>query len=277
MAGGDHACRDAVTIIAITKPVPPSIERCELTHLQRQPIDVARATEQHRDYERALARLGCRIERLPAEPDNPDSVFVEDTAVVLPEIAIITRPGAESRRGETTSVAAALRHYRSLASIEEPATLDGGDVLRIGKRLFVGLSSRTDQNGIRQLRKIVEPFGYDVEPVTVTGCLHLKSAVTQVGENAVLLNRDWIDARPFARYDAVDVDAAEPQAANALFLRDHVLVASAFPRTCRRLEGHGIAVGTIDASELAKAEGGLTCCSLIVGDESTESTLRTRR
>lgn len=251
-------------MIAITKPVPQSIDRCELTHVARQPIDVARAEEQHRDYERALAKLGCRIERLPVEEDNPDSVFVEDTAVVLPEIAIIARPGAASRRGETGSVAAALRRHRSLSSIEEPATLDGGDVLRIGKRLFIGVSSRTDEKGIRQLRKIVEPFGYVFEPVTVTGCLHLKSAVTQVGDEAVLLNRGWIDARCFARYDAIDVDGSEPHAANALLIGGRVLFPLAFPRTRERLEQHGIAIDTVDASELAKAEGGLTCCSLIV-------------
>jgi dimethylargininase len=208
--------------------------------------------------------MGCTIERLKVEPGNPDSVFIEDAAVVLPEIAIITRPGAASRRGETDSVAAALRRHRSLSAIEEPATLDGGDVLRIGKRLFVGLSGRTDEKGVRQLRKIVEPFGYDSSSVSVTGCLHLKSAVTQVGDAAVLLNREWIDEGVFEGYEMIDVDPDEPQAANALVVRGRVLFPKGFPRTRERLARRGIEVETIDASELAKAEGGLTCCSIIV-------------
>ena len=249
-------------MIALTKPVPTSIDRCELTHLAREPIDVDRAQSQHHDYELALERLGCTIERLPGEPNNPDSVFVEDTAIVLPEIAIITRPGAPSRRGEIASVAAALRKYRSLASIEEPATLDGGDVLRIGKRIFVGISSRTDREAVKQLRQIVEAFNYAIEPVTVTGCLHLKSAVTQVGPRKVLLNRQWVDASSFDDYDVIDVD--EPYAANALLVKDRVLVASAFPRTRKRIEERGVDTEAIDASELAKAEGALTCCSLLV-------------
>jgi dimethylargininase len=240
------------------------MNECQLSHIDREPIDVARADEQHREYERALARIGFKIERLPVEADHPDSVFVEDTAVVLPEIAIIARPGAPSRRGEIDSVAGALRRYRSLSSIEEPATLDGGDILCIGKRIFAGLSARTEEKGIRQLRKIVEPFGYDIEPVTVSGCLHLKSAVTQVGEAMVLLNPAWIDARCFARYDVIEVDADEPRAANALRVRGHLLFPTAFPRTRERLARRGIELDAVDGSELAKAEGGLTCCSLIV-------------
>ena len=249
-------------MIAITKPVPPSIDRCELTHLTREPIDVSRARAQHRLYEQTLERLGCTIERLPMEPGNPDSVFVEDTAIVLPEIAIITRPGAESRRAEVATVAAALRKHRSLAEIEEPGTLDGGDVLVIGKRIFVGISSRTDHDAVRQLKNIAAPFGYGIHPVVVTGCLHLKSAVTQIGEGSVLLNPAWIDSQCFSDYDVVE--AGEANGANALFIAGRVIVASAFPRTHERLERRGFAVESIDASELAKAEGALTCCSVIV-------------
>ena len=253
-----------MTLIAITKPVPPTINECELSHMDRQPIDVTRAEEQHAQYERALEAIGFTIERLPIEAANPDSVFVEDTAIVLPEIAIITRPGAPSRRGETASVAATLRRYRSLSAIEEPATLDGGDVLCIGKRIFVGRSARTNDAGIGQLRKIVETFGYQVEPVPITACLHLKSAVTQVSDAAILLNREWIDASYFRGLEAIDADSTEPQAANALFARGRVILPRAFPRTREKLERRGIAVDTVDASELAKAEGGLTCCSIIV-------------
>jgi dimethylargininase len=249
-------------VIAITKPVPPSIDRCELTHLERERIDVDRARAQHHAYERLLERIGCTVERLPMEEGNPDSVFVEDTAIVLPEIAIITRPGAKSRRNETASVAAVLRKYRSLAEIAPPATIDGGDVLVIGKTIFVGISSRTDHDGVRQLKNIAAPFGYAIEPVTVDGCLHLKSAVTQCGERAVLLNRDWVDPQRFADFEVID--AAEPYAANVLLIGDHVVAASAFPRTSERLAGRGFDVETIDADELAKAEGALTCCSILV-------------
>lgn len=249
-------------MIAITKPVPESIDRCELTHLAREPIDLDRARAEHHGYERLLERLGCTVEQLPMEPDNPDSVFVEDTAIVLPEIAIVTRPGAESRRGEVASVAAVLRKYRSLAEITEPATIDGGDVLVIGKRIFVGISSRTDRDAVHQLKNIAAPFGYAIEPVPVDGCLHLKSAVTRCGERAVLLNDEWVDRRCFTRLEVIAV--AEPQAANVLLIGDHVVVASAFPRTRQRLADRGFNVETIDAGELAKAEGALTCCSVLV-------------
>jgi dimethylargininase len=251
-----------VPVIALTKPVPPSINTCELTHLARAPIDVERARSQHRSYEETLERLGCTIERLPMEADNPDSVFVEDCALVLPEIAIITRPGAPSRRGEVASVAAALRKYRSLAEITAPATIDGGDVLVLGKNVFVGISSRTDRDAVRQLRNLVATFGYSIEPVTVAGCLHLKSAVTQIGDDTVLLNRQWVDPGCFGEFEVIDV--LEPDAANALVVAGTVIVAAAFPRTREHLERRGFDVEVLDASELAKAEGALTCCSVIV-------------
>jgi dimethylargininase len=249
--------------IAITRDVSPGIEHCELTHLERQPIDVDVARAQHWQYESCLAELGCEVHRLPAEPDLPDSVFVEDTAIVLDELAIITRPGAESRRAETASVARALEAYRELHAIEPPGTLDGGDVLRVGRVLYVGLSSRSSREGIKQLRALVEPSGYTVQPVEITGCLHLKSAVTQVGENTLLVNRDWVDVGAFGGLELVDVAPSEQMGANALLIGQMVIYPSAYERTRERLEGLGIATRTVDASELAKAEGGVTCCSLI--------------
>lgn len=251
-------------LIAITRDVSPGIERCELTHLERQPIDVDVARAQHRQYESCLAELGCRVHRLPAEPDLPDSVFVEDTAIVLDELAVITRPGAEPRRAETASAARALEAYRELRAIEPPGTLDGGDVLRVGRVLYVGLSSRSSPTGIEQLRTVLEPFGYKVQPVEITGCLHLKSAVTQVGENTLLVNRDWVDVSAFGGLELVDVAPSEPMGANALLIGRTVVYPLAYERTWERLEGRGIAVRAVDASELAKAEGGVTCCSLIV-------------
>lgn len=250
--------------IALTRSVPPTIISCELTHLARVPIDADRATAQHREYEDCLADLGCTVERLSPTPDLADSVFVEDTAVVLQEVAIITRPGAVSRRAEIESVAEALRRYRTLEFIQPPATLDGGDVLRLGYRLYVGNSARSNSEGISQLREIVSPYGYSVHSVNVTGCLHLKSAVTEVADNTVLLNPAWVDIDFFRSADRIEVHDDEPHAANALRIGAAVIYPANFPRTCSRLEQHGIGVHTIEVAELQKAEAGVTCCSILI-------------
>lgn len=250
-------------LLAITREVSPRIAACELTHLVREPIDLERALQQHRQYEALLEELGCKLIRLPAEPELPDSVFVEDTAVVLDELAVITRPGAESRRAETASIADVLKQYRKLFYIQPPATLDGGDVLRIGKTLYVGLSARSNAKGTQQLRRIVAPFGYSVAGVGLHGCLHLKSAVTRVDEDTLLINRRWVDAGVFESMRQIDVADAEPFAANALLVGGSVIYPEAFPRTRACLEEHGIRVRTVDAAELAKAEGGVTCSSLV--------------
>lgn len=250
-------------LIALTRAVPPSINRCELTHVGREPIDLALALTQHERYERALQSLGCTIQRVAPEPDLPDSVFVEDTAIVLDEIAVITRPGAESRRGETSAVGDALGPYRDLALIEPPGTLDGGDVLRIGSRIYVGRSRRSNDDGIRQLEHTLKPLGYTVVPVPVNGCLHLKSAITQVASGTVLFNPAWVSTTMFGDVDRIEIDPREPFAANALLVNETVLVSSAYPRTRELLERRGIPVHAIETTELAKGEGGVTCCSLI--------------
>ncbi|MGH8278882.1 MAG: dimethylarginine dimethylaminohydrolase family protein [Gammaproteobacteria bacterium] len=255
-------------LLAITREVSPRIADCELTHLARTPIDLERARMQHRRYAELLETLGCKLIRLPAEPELPDSVFVEDTAVVLDELALITRPGAESRRGETATVANALKPYRKLFYIEPSGTLDGGDVLRVGKTLYVGLSERGNLDGIGQLRRALAPFGYVVTGVRLHGCLHLKSAVTQVDKNCVLINRRWVDASAFESMRLIDVADSEPFAANALLIGTTVIYPAAFTQTRQRLKEQGIQVGTTDASELAKAEGGVTCGSLIFTTQS---------
>jgi dimethylargininase len=251
-------------VLALTRAVPSSIARCELTHLAREPIDLARARAQHRAYEDALRSLGCTVRRLPPAPDLPDSVFVEDAAVVLDEVAIIARPGAEPRRAEVPSVAEALRPHRPLVRIQPPGTLDGGDVLPIGRDLFVGTSGRTNAEGVRQLRAIAGAHGYAVHPIAITGCLHLKTAVTQVGEATVLVNPAWLDARALDNLERIEVAPGEPFAANAVLVGGAVLHAAAHPRTADRLRAHGIDVHPVAASELAKAEAGLTCCSILV-------------
>jgi dimethylargininase len=250
-------------LLALTRAVPPSIVDCELTHLTREPIDVPRAELQHHAYEALLERLGCKVERLPETPELPDSVFVEDTAVVLDDVAVIARPGATSRRAETESVAAALGEHRSMRCIETPATLDGGDVLRLGQRVFVGLSKRTNRDGVQQLAALLSPFGYDVVGLDVRGALHLKSAVTAVADDTVVINPDWCDAGHFRSFRRIEVHPAEPFGANALPVDDVLVYSAAAPRTRERLQKAGFAVETIDVSELAKAEAGVTCCSLI--------------
>jgi dimethylargininase len=249
--------------IAVTRHVSPAIGSCELTHLEREPIDLARAREQHAAYVRALESAGCRALPLPASPDLPDSVFVEDAAIVLDEIAILTRPGAPSRRPEVESIRPVLATYRRVAEIRPPATLDGGDVLRVGKRLYVGASSRSDARAVEQLRALVAPFDYEVIPVPINGCLHLKSAVTRIAPDCLLLNGDWVEPRTFADLRRVEVDPGEPFAANALLVGGTVIHASAFPRTRALIEAAGATVLPVDVTELAKAEGGVTCCSLI--------------
>ena len=248
---------------AITREVSPAIANCELEFLERQPIDLALAIEQHRQYQEALAELGIQVEVLPSGPDMPDGVFVEDPAIVLDEIAVMTRPGALSRRGEGETLAQALAKYRELRHIVDPGTLEGGDVMRIGKTLYVGYSRRTNIAGIQQLATMLHPLGYFVVPVEVQGCLHLKSACCYLGEDTVVANRAWMDPDALCSLRILDVPSEEPRGANALRIDDTVLMPSAFPRTCELLERSGFRVRRIDNSELLKAEAGVTCTSLI--------------
>jgi dimethylargininase len=250
-------------LIAVTRPVSSSLAKCELTRRTREPIDVARAAEQHAAYEDLLDALGATVVNVRAAPDLPDAVFVEDDAIVLDEIAILTRPGALSRRAESADVASVLAVYRPVYSMTAPATLDGGDVLRLGRTLYVGRSSRTNEHGVEQLQSIVAPFGYRLVPVEFTGCLHLKSAVTALTDDLLLLNPACVTAAAFTGYKALLVDDDEPGAANALRVVDTIVYPASFPRTRDRLVERGLRVETTDCSELAKAEGALTCCSLL--------------
>ncbi len=248
---------------ALVRGVSPAMSRCELTHREREPIDIQRAEAEHRQYVTALKDLGCRVHELPAEPDLPDSVFVEDTAVIVGDAAVITWPGAASRRPEIESICAFVGDHLEVLRMGPPATLDGGDVLRVGRTLYVGASGRTNTEGITQLRGLVTPRGYNVVSVAVAGCLHLKSAVTEVGDGVLLANRTHIDVDAFVGVEWMDVDLREPDAANALRIGDEVLFPAAYPRTAEQLRRLGIRVRAVDVSELAKAEGAVTCCSLI--------------
>jgi len=250
-------------LTAITRAVSPAIVHCELSFIDREPIDLATAQQQHHAYENLLGKLGARVISLPAEPDLPDSLFVEDPAIVLDELAVILPLGTDTRRREAPSLAQALVKFRKLEYVTLPGTLEGGDVLRIGRKLFVGLTERSNAEGIRQLAAILAPHNYEVIAVLVTGCLHLKSAVTHLSRNTLLANRAWFDATPFAGYEWIDVDPAERHAANALALGGTVIFPASFPRTRARIEARGFHVTPLDISELQKAESGLTCSSLL--------------
>lgn len=247
--------------IALTRALSPRISECELTYLDRAPIDYARAAAQHDLYEELLERHGCTIVRVDATPDHPDGVFVEDAAVVVDEIGVITRSGAESRRGETDSIGHVVGRYRPLCQIEAPGTIDGGDVLHVGRRLYAGPGQRTNDEGIAQLRACLAPFGYEVIATDFRGCLHLKTAVTMIDERTLLYNPDWVDR--IDGFEMIAVDRAEPFAANVLRLRDVVILGAEQSRTRRLLDQRGYRTDVTPMSELLKAEAGVTCCSLI--------------
>jgi dimethylargininase len=251
--------------LAVTREVSPRFNECEITHIERTPIDVEVACAQHRGYVDALKQLGCDVLELPPETDLPDSVFVEDTAFILPETALITRPGADSRKPETESIARALSPFTKLLFLREPATLDGGDVLVVGKRIFVGISTRSNDDAIRQLQELLGGYGYTVTGVPLHNCLHLKSAVTRADDNTLLINKNWVDTAVFTDYNLIEVDPSEPHAANCLPVGDSIIFPTPFPKTRSKLEEQGYKILPVEVDELAKAEGAVTCCSLILG------------
>jgi len=250
-------------LTAITRDVNENMGNCELTYLPRVKINAGLALQQHQQYQSALSSLGCEIVTVPTKSGLADSVFIEDTAMVLDEVAVMCLPGAESRRAEVAGVGDVLQQYRTLASIQPPGTLDGGDLLRVGKVIYAGLSTRSNRSGIEQLRCIVADYGVSVETVETSKCLHLKSAVSAVAPNTLLINPNWINKSAFANYELIDVDEEEPHAANALRVGRSVIYPSSFPRTIENLAQRGINVTPVDLSELQKAEGAVTCCSLV--------------
>ncbi|HEV8486797.1 MAG TPA: arginine deiminase family protein [Blastocatellia bacterium] len=250
-------------LIAITRDVSPNIRNCELKFVDRQPIDHALAVRQLEDYRAALERCGALVKRLPADSRYPDSCFVEDTAIVVNEIAVIASMGAPSRRGETPAIEAELSPYRNIARVRLPATIDGGDVLRAGKNILVGLSSRTNEAGIEQLAQILEPRGYRVTQVRTSKSLHFKSACTAIDDGTLLVNRDWIHLDDLAGFNLVFTPDDEPEAANVLRVNETLFVQAGFPGTVERLRSVHGKVETLDTSELHKAEGALTCLSII--------------
>jgi dimethylargininase len=253
--------------IALTRPVSASITRCELTYLDREPIDLDHTRQQHATYESLLASLGWRIVRLPALDDQPDAVFVEDAAIALDELAVVAPMGAASRTGESRTVEEALARFLPVSHLTPPATLDGGDVMRADRRIFVGLSRRTNAAAIDQLTRLLEPYDYEVTSVSVQGALHLKSACSYLGDDALLANVDWIDPAPFRGMEIVPVEASEAWGASVLNADGHIVMPSGFPHTARCLVNRGLEIHVIDLSELRKAEGGPTCLSILLPRE----------
>jgi dimethylargininase len=242
-----------------------------LTFLDRAPIDLTKAEDQHAAYNESLRRAGATVEVLPADPTLPDSVFVEDTAVVLDEVAVVTRPGTPLREREVPAIEAALSDYRKLLRIAPPATLEGGDVLRMGRDLYVGISSRTNGEGFSQFASIVGAFGHRTTPIEVKGCLHLKTAVTALDEETLLVNPSWIDAAALPRVRKLVVPPDEPFGANALVVNGVVHLSARWKRTRELVERSGFSVNALDVSEFEKAEAGLTCLSLIFSTEGEQT------
>lgn len=250
--------------LAITREPAGALEACELTYVGRQEIDPCRLAAQHEAYRAALAGCGARVVVLPAVEGLPDSVFVEDTAVVLDELAVVARPGVASRRDEAALMEPELARLLPVARVAPPATLEGGDVMRVGRRLYVGLSQRTNRAGAEALRELVGPHGYEVVAVGVRACLHLKTACTAVDDETILLNPEWVDEDAFRGLNTLAVHPDEPWAANTLRLGRTLFVNAATPRTAERLARLGHRLLALDVSEFSKAEGSLTCMSLIV-------------
>jgi dimethylargininase len=250
-------------LTALTRAVSRSLSACELTWLPRRKIDIDLAIEQHKQYEQSLAAMGVHVIALPEQSELPDAVFVEDPLIVFDEVAFLTRMGALGRRAESESLAEAISAFRPVRGILDPATLEGGDVMRIGRDVFVGLSTRTNAAGVRQLTRELEPFGYQVTPVEVRGCLHLKSACCSMGDGKILANQDWLDTTPLRDYEIVGVASDEPGAANILRIRDTILMPASFPHTQLLVRREGFDVRTVDISELMKAEAAITCSSVI--------------
>jgi dimethylargininase len=249
---------------AITRKVSSRFNECEITHIDRIPIDLDVARQQHHEYIQTLSQIGCQVIELPEEQDLPDSVFVEDTAFILPEVAVITRPGADSRKPETESIIQALSSYRPLVHVSAPATVDGGDVFVLGKNIYIGLSTRSTMEAVTQLQGLLENYGYTVHGVELTDCLHLKTAVTQVDDKTLLINNKWVDPTYFSELELLEIDPSEPFAANCLLVRDVIIYPTTFPKTQEKLVQKGFKVINVNLDELAKAEGAVTCCSLII-------------
>ena len=241
------------------------MESGQRTHVTRVAIDHNLALRQHAAYCQVLRDCGVDVVTLDVNRGLPDGTFVEDTAVVFDEAAVLTSMGVEARRPELAGIEPELRKYRALHRIDPPANLEGGDVLRVGRTFLVGLSARTNHAGLEAFEAIVRRYGYRVQPVPVRDCLHLKTACTALPDDTLLVNPSWLDAEPLREFRIVHVGNIEPWGANTLPVNGMIIIAAANVRTADLLGRRGFAVRTVDLSEFAKAEGCVTCLSLVFG------------
>jgi dimethylargininase len=250
---------------ALVRQVSSRLADAELTYLDRVPVDVARAREQHAGYVALLQRLGHEVVEVAPRDDLPDATFVEDAVVVVDDLAVLTRPGASSRQPEVDSVrdtvvALGLRTAR----VEAPATIDGGDVLQLGSTVFVGLGGRTTPDAVEQLREHLAPLGRRVVAVPVLGCLHLKTGATALPDGTVLTVPGWVDVEPFQRAGLELLEVPEPSGADVVLSGERVVLSAAAPATAALVRERGFEVHEVDISELEKAECGPTCLSVLV-------------
>jgi dimethylargininase len=226
-------------------------------------VDLAQAHQQHEGYRAALRRNGVDVRLLDVNAEHGDGCFIEDNAIVVDEVAILTTMGAAHRRQEPQAIAPVLAEYRRVECVAGDSRIEGGDVLRIDRDIFVGRSTRTNQRGVDALRGILEPFGYRVTGVDVADGLHLKTACTALDSSTLLANRAWLDMAPFQGFDVIDVHPDEPTAANVLRIGEAIVMPEGCPRTVARVRERCPHAQTVDISEFAKADGGLTCLSLV--------------
>jgi len=250
-------------MLALTHIPSPTLDHGQRTHVAREVVDYELALRQHADYCRMLRECGAEVETLDVNCDQPDGTFIEDTAVVLDEIAVLTSMGTAARRMEPSRIEPELRKYREIERIEPPANLEGGDVLRIGRTILIGLSERTNISGVQAFESIVRRFGYRVLPVQVRQCLHLKTACTALPDGRLLINPSWMKLKSLHGFDTLAVADDEPWAANTLPINNRVLISSANPQTAEMLRRLSFDVCTLSLSEFAKVEGCVTCLSLL--------------
>lgn len=249
-------------LLAITHLPSPRLQNCELTFLQSEAINMEKATEQHKNYRAMLERCGAKVIVLDENSTLPDSVFVEDPIIVFDEVAVLTSMGVESRRAESEVMEKVFSQYRKVERVILPAKIEGGDVLKVGKKIFVGDSARTNQKGIQALAMILKPFGYEVISVKVTGCLHLKTGATALDDGTIFINSNWVDAEAFQGFAKVEAPSDEPFGANVLKIGDILCMNEAFPKSIALIKSLGYTVDSCNISEFVKAEAGLTCMSV---------------
>jgi dimethylargininase len=249
-------------LTVVTHLPSPALQECELTFLDSETINIEKARKEHDQYCSMLSECGAQVIKLEDNLSLPDSVFVEDPVIVFDEVAVLTSMGVESRRKELPVLQKFFAQHRHIERISLPAQIEGGDVLKIGRKIFVGNSQRTNEKGITALRNIIEPLGYTVIPVKVTGCLHLKTGCTALDDSTILLNPDWVESRQFSGYNLIKTLPEEPFGANVLPIKDTICMNAAFPQTIEMVKSLGYTVAETDITEFVKAEAGLTCMSV---------------